>query len=782
MPSVLGGLLSPHRARLFPLPLLRTAWKPPCHSARNRSRFRRRCALIAVTNHCIYTLNRMYSTTSASLPACTISSLSPFTLSQPDNLSLARCSVGQQRLLSQLTSQCISFVSKARAWCASPSACDIDALAFDVLTSSLCAVAHDHPLDDPSPSRTNRLPNDFSARVMTRPLFQQEYDPLLQTPFLPRSSAFSSSPTCVVPLIAQRVALPDSLHIVPLESVLPVSVAASYTAAAAPALLRSPLAVWELNVARPLCPPRVAGCRTEYVHLIGRLVERGMISFTATPAAVNGVFTVGKDAVSDRLIIDAQPANRLFVDCPPVSLPDPSHLVQLQVPAGSTVYVGKSDLSNFYHHIGLPQWMQPYFALPSLTAAELVSIGIPSAPGDSLYPMCLTLPMGFSHAVYLAQAVHEHIVYAAGSLALEHNLLHMPSPLVTAKSALHGIVIDDFFLFSLNQSLATQQLTRVLAAYRTAGFIVKESKVVMPTAAPVKVIGFDIDGTSSSVSLSIPSRLSLVRSTLQVLQLPSITGTALSHLIGRWTWCLLIRRPALSVLQHSYRFIQIAGSRRFDLWPSVRRELAALLGLLPLLQCRLDAPIFPRIVATDASERGAGVVCTPFTAPDTAMYWPMCSSRRHATLQALLQCESDANPLLSPGICLTPLQRSQLLQTRHWFNTFYTDVSNHRWSTIVSKAWRAPEHINASELRVVLLAIHWILSYPSSLHRRVYLLVDSTVAFFSLWKGRSSSASLLLILRQIAALQLASGLSLCTGWIPSEVNPADGPSRHFPHD
>jgi hypothetical protein len=55
--------------------------------------------------------------------------------------------------------------------------------------------------------------------------------------------------------------------------------------------------------------------------------------------------------------------------------------------------------------------------------------------------------------------------------------------------------------------------------------------------------------------------------------------------------------------------------------------------------------------------------------------------------------------------------------------------------------------------------------------------VDSTVAFFSLWKGRSSSAPLLLILRQIAALLLASGLSLCVGWLPSEINPADKPSR-----
>jgi hypothetical protein len=59
----------------------------------------------------------------------------------------------------------------------------------------------------------------------------------------------------------------------------------------------------------------------------------------------------------------------------------------------------------------------------------------------------------------------------------------------------------------------------------------------------------------------------------------------------------------------------------------------------------------------------------------------------------------------------------------------------------------------------------------------VYLLVDSMVAFFTLWKGRSSSPKLLLVLRKISALLLASGVMLLPGWIPSEVNPADAPSR-----
>ena len=54
--------------------------------------------------------------------------------------------------------------------------------------------------------------------------------------------------------------------------------------------------------------------------------------------------------------------------------------------------------------------MQPYFCLPQLTDDELLTLEL-SHHTHGNYPMCLTLPMGFSHSVFLAQAVHEHVLY-----------------------------------------------------------------------------------------------------------------------------------------------------------------------------------------------------------------------------------------------------------------------------------------------------------------------------------------------------------------------------------
>ena len=60
------------------------------------------------------------------------------------------------------------------------------------------------------------------------------------------------------------------------------------------------------------------------------------------------------------------------------------------------------------------------------------------------------------------------------------------------------------------------------------------------------------------------------------------------------------------------RLIETAGKRVFDIWPTVRREFLMAMDLL--LFSSLQAPWFPRVLATDASVYGQGVVvadCVP---------------------------------------------------------------------------------------------------------------------------------------------------------------------------
>ena len=134
------------------------------------------------------------------------------------------------------------------------------------------------------------------------------------------------------------------------------------------------------------------------------------------------------------------------------------------------------------------------------------------------------------------------------------------------------------------------------------------SKLVGPTSAPVEVLGVEIDGERQTISVSVKKLFALCEDTERVLRLGTSTGFEMSQLVGRWTWAALVVRPALSVLNAVYRFVECSWHRRFVIWPTVRKELRLLVGLAPLLVARLSVPEFPYTVATDASSKPVGQI------------------------------------------------------------------------------------------------------------------------------------------------------------------------------
>ena len=814
-----------HRAGLFPLPLQyskydparqSSGYAPSHHSARVRSRIQLHRTTQAVTNRCIHALNSLYGA-SAEHPLSIHQhmhmhiplSCEPTSIHFSDKRSFASvpssspgvrahhhpqrpqlfpnssdtaadwvppCKGGgcsdfgtasraQQRLLDHVRGHCAAFVNSVRAAGLSCTG------SSDVGTQALDALASFRQRPELSGFTSCCTSEETNA-------IYDDYD-LSQTGLaFAGAPPFYSSHTTAVPIVASRVALPSELNKVPLTRVLPPHLVQTYNTFS-PSLLRSEEEIDILSHTDPIGPPRIGGSRAEYVALVGRMHKVHMMAFTNTPLAVNGMFCVGKDVLSDRVIIDARPANRLFVDSPHVELANPSHLASLQIPRGSRMLTGKSDLSNFYHHLELPRWMCPFFCLPPLRPEELLSLGLDPAGCGGVYPMCTTLPMGFSHAVFLAQESHMHVLYSVGAVRKEDNLVEQPSFVLCPTSVVHGIVIDDFFLFSLSHPHASAVFARVLAAYKLAGFVVKPSKIVAPTLDAVKVIGMQMGGPLSRVQLPAETMRLLLHHTLAVLQRGSCTGLAMSHVIGRWTWAMLLCRPSLAVLQRVYHFIERADRRRFRLWPSVRWELWTLLGLAPLLLASLDAETHPRIIASDASLQAAGVVVAPLSAP-LHNEMQACCGCHTAIVQ---QLEEEQLLTQSPsGSIRSDLETAcdcevKLNSSATTAAGLYKQVSVAPWTQVVSAPWRYLEHINVLELRAVALALHWLLSYPSAMRRRVFLLVDSTVALFSLLKGRSSSPQLLFVLRKIGALLLASGVCLLSGWLPSAINPADAASR-----
>jgi len=527
------------------------------------------------------------------------------------------------------------------------------------------------------------------------------------------------------PIVADQVSLPAVAGTVDLLAVLPPDVAAVYAS--------DSCSGGAVSYERP---PRFHGPKREYFRLIERLRDAGMIDFSVRPKVVNGLFGVPKGDKQIRLIIDARPANSVFPEPPSVRLPTPDLMARVRARPGHRFFVAKSDVSDFYHRLRLPRWMSEYFALPGVRAGD---IGLSDRYGDDtiIYPTCLTLPMGWSHSVFVAQSAHEWLLSGIDGFDLSDAISGSDDfdPRLRPGRCLFGVYIDDLTIISESEAAVNSLQGRYVQHMDAIGLTTKVAKQIRASSDGVESVGLLVDGTRHTIGVAPDKLKRLCRDTAAVLRRGWCSGLDMSELVGRWTWAALVNRPVLSALSAVYRFVEVATSNwhgtnrlwRFDIWPSVRRELEVIMGLAPLMVADLSAPFFPLAIASDASLSGLGV---------------SVADRSDSVAQ---------------------------------------DIETLRWRTVISAPWRrsAGECINQLEMRALDAGVRWVLSNPDAIGRRIVVWVDSTAVLGSVRKGRSSMPHLLRRLRGVAALVLAGGLVLDTGWVPSELNPADAASRRF---
>ena len=101
-----------------------------------------------------------------------------------------------------------------------------------------------------------------------------------------------------------------------------------------------------------------------------------------------------------------------------------------------------------------------------------------------------------------------------------------------------------------------------------------------------------------------------------------------------------------------------------------------------------------------------------------------------------------------------------------------------KWRIVSGWKWRgAQEHINVLEMRAVLTTLKWRVCHKRMVGSRFLRLVDSLVVLHSLARGRSSSRKLRSTLSRINALLLCSPNQALWGYVRTDLNPADRPSR-----
>jgi hypothetical protein len=485
--------------------------------------------------------------------------------------------------------------------------------------------------------------------------------------------------------------------------------------------------------------------RADYVALVRKLFRLGMMDFRESVLAVNGLFGVPKTEHVLRLIIDARPANACFKTPLKVELPSPDVMAQLCAGEGP-LFFAKCDMKDFYHFIKIPDWMVPYFGLPAVTPREL-GFSVPGFAADaSVFPCLLSLGMGFSHAVLLAQSVHRHVVLSSPFIREEDEITASGDRRLDR--ARWGAYIDDGFDFGHVRSDVDRLVKAHMAAMVAAGFKVNDAKTVYATSDPSPCLGHLVDGRSSTIGVDPGALTALVQDTLALVDRGLATGKELEKLLGRWTWAILVRRPAFAVFSSVYRFAERARSRRWSLWPSVVRELRSIAGLAPLLFVKLSSPWAPRAWAYDSCLSGFGVSsipCTPAVAMQVAAFWKRFPSYGGA------------------------------------FDVVKSFFGDRPWSSVMALPWKWPAHINVLEMQALAVTVRRVTSSPDAAGCRVLFLGDNTSVVAAFAKGRCSSFALLSKLRQLSAVVLAHGIFPVSVWVPSESQPADEGSRLFEH-
>ena len=210
-----------------------------------------------------------------------------------------------------------------------------------------------------------------------------------------------------------------------------------------------------------------------------------------------------------------------------------------------------------------------------------------------------------------------------------------------------GLVIDDFFVLSKEPqsfvpgsgaSKSEEIFQKAKKIYKQQRLLGSDDKDVVGQRC-FKVCGGEVDASeravaSGVVALGAPygKRMALSLLTAGVASLPYTDDALHSTLVGSWISTLLLRRPAMSLLDEVFKVIPPAEltPEKPKLRPLHRGaavELQVLAVLSPILVSNLAVPFSQKLYATDASLAKGGIVEADITEEMSALLWRSASRK-----------------------------------------------------------------------------------------------------------------------------------------------------------
>ena len=507
----------------------------------------------------------------------------------------------------------------------------------------------------------------------------------------------------------------------------------------------------------PYYDPLIKHNKRLYSELIRKLHSAGVVEFRRSCREHVGIFTVWKKSGKQRLVVDARLTNCWFDAPEGVQLATGSSFSAIEVDGGPPIALGGVDIADAFYQIELPSSLRDLFGLLPLRAGLLgISDTVEGPVGidDKVFPVFKAIPMGWTQALWVCQHCHEAVVNGLEGLD-EHNRLKDNKIPPAMRPFIHTEYVDNFLCLSQDGSLAREMAERVDSALQERGLPTHEVETSIGGCA----LGWEFSDSQPRVHLS-RARLWKYRLALQeLLKSGRCSSRTLEKVVGHLTFAGLVRREFLSVFQASYVYMRKGYGERAVIWDSVRRELRWACALLPLLQKDLGMEWSEEVHATDASFWGRGITVT---------------RREQHDVRALGQFNERWR--------FKATEECEVVQGKHIHADLLPfDVPvgfiGSQWRQVDGAKWEREESIPVLEGR----ALVWLgqhLARSRRQHGKKHLvLTDSMSAILALSKGRSSAGVMNRVCRQHAALMFATGMYFGLRWVPSELNPADRPSR-----
>eukprot|EP00438_Fugacium_kawagutii_P032685 Skav221346 [mRNA] locus=scaffold1845:125657:130120:- [translate_table: standard] len=503
----------------------------------------------------------------------------------------------------------------------------------------------------------------------------------------------------------------------------------------------------------------------------------------------NGMFSIPKDALRDRMVLDARPPNCLEDGRGSDWIGSLGSVAQFNhwfLRDDESAVVFSEDIREYYHAFLISPQRVRRNALALEVAPHEISHLDCFEPWmwkcKRLVPCLATMAMGDCRAVTYGQVAHLSCLLRCPELTLDSFITLRGRP--ARGDLLAGLMIDDFLLVEKRKMAVGTSCDEVSVGQRIVEQVRRiYEEVGLPRHAGKSVEaehsttfwGVGFDGMKGTVRPSCKRATPVIFIVLQMLKLGYTSVGLLEVLAGSFVSIFQCRRRFMSVLDFIYKEQKSRPrSAVLKISPALANELLQCIGLT-VMSC-IDLRIKPssKLVATDASPWATAGVVTDIGEEAAAEFhkyalqkgwWNKLMSPVQAYLREKGLLPDDGQLPDEATYDMRPLWEEIVLSKR--FELFGK-----------IRKRRGRQHINIGEIDAALEAEELHGSQPPD---RYYIhLQDSQVSLACLVKGRSSSRAINAKLRGSIPGHVQHNSRPFYGYVRSKKNPSDAPTRSRP--